>query len=136
MGTKTLTRADIADAVVRKTGISRQESQQFVEVVLDEISGSLESGESVKLSSFGSFGLRQKGERVGRNPKTGEEVPITPRRVLFFKPSNLVKNRINDKMRSRMATMSEPRSRPARRLSSKNSNGSAHQVVDGAGKRF
>ena len=120
MGSKTLTRADIADAVVRKTGISRQESQQFVEVVLNEISSSLENGESVKLSSFGSFGLREKGERVGRNPKTGEEVPITPRRVLYFKPSNLVKNRINDKMRARMTKLSEARSRQERKLASNN----------------
>ena len=112
MGMKTLTRADIADAMVRKSGISRQESQHFVEVVLGEISTSLENGENVKLSSFGSFGLRQKGERIGRNPKTGEEVPITPRRVLFFKPSNLVKNRINDKMRAKMAKMSDRRSVP------------------------
>ena len=136
MGAKTLTRADIADAVVRKTGISRQESQQFVEVVLDEISGSLESGESVKLSSFGSFGLREKGERIGRNPKTGEEVPITPRRVLFFKPSNLVKNRINDKMRTKMATMSEPRTRQDRSFDKKGSQGSVHPTMNGDGKSF
>ena len=136
MGAKTLTRADIADAVVRKTGISRQESQQFVEVVLGEISSSLENGESVKLSSFGSFGLREKGERVGRNPKTGEEVPITPRRVLFFKPSNLVKNRINDKMRARMNALSEPRSRPADALNGKSSIGSARSGVNGKGKSF
>ena len=109
MGAKTLTRADIADAVVRKAGISRQESQHFVEVVLNEITNSLEGGDNVKLSSFGSFGLREKGERIGRNPKTGEEVPITPRRVLFFKPSNLVKNRINDKMRMKMNKLTERR---------------------------
>jgi len=112
MGVKTLTRADIADAVVRKTGISRQESQHFVEMVLAEISSSLANGENVKLSSFGSFGLREKGERIGRNPKTGEEVPITPRRVLFFKPSNLVKNRINDRLRRKMASMPDRRSGP------------------------
>ncbi len=95
MGSKTLTRADLADAVVRKVGLPRNESQELVELVLDEISSSLARGESVKLSSFGSFGIRQKGERVGRNPKTGKEVPITPRRVLVFRPSNIMKDRIN-----------------------------------------
>ena len=95
MGTKTLTRADLAEAVVRKVGLPRNESQELVELVLNEISGSLSRGESVKLSSFGSFGIRSKGERVGRNPKTGKEVPITPRRVLVFRPSNIMKDRIN-----------------------------------------
>ena len=95
MGGKTLTRADLAEAVVRKVGLPRNESQDLVELILSEISVSLAAGESVKLSSFGSFGIRQKGERVGRNPKTGEEVPITPRRVLVFKPSNVMKERIN-----------------------------------------
>ena len=109
MGEKTLTRADIAEAVLRKSGISRQESQHFVDVVLNEIATSLENGENVKLSSFGSFGLREKGERIGRNPKTGEEVPITPRRVLVFKPSNLVKNLINEKMRAKMSKMTDRR---------------------------
>ena len=83
MGGKTLTRADLAEAVV------------LVELVLGEISASLARGEAVKLSSFGSFGIRQKGERMGRNPKTGDEVPITPRRVLVFRPSNIMKERIN-----------------------------------------
>lgn len=95
MGGKTLTRADLAEAVVRKVGLPRNESQELVELVLDEISSSLARGEVVKLSSFGSFGIRQKGRRVGRNPKTGEEVPITPRRVLVFRPSNIMKDRIN-----------------------------------------
>jgi len=95
MGGKTLTRADLAEAVVRNVGLPRNESQDLVELVLDEISGSLARGESVKLSSFGSFGIRQKGKRIGRNPKTGEEVPITPRRVLVFRPSNKMKSRIN-----------------------------------------
>jgi integration host factor subunit alpha len=92
---KTLTRADLAEAVVEKVGLPRNESQDLVERVLDEISGSLAEGDAVKLSSFGSFGIRQKGQRVGRNPKTGEEVPITPRRVLVFRPSNIMKDRIN-----------------------------------------
>ncbi len=95
MGGKTLTRADLAEAVVRKVGLPRNESQELVELVLSEISGSLARGEQVKLSSFGSFGIREKGERMGRNPKTGEEVPITPRKVLVFRPSNIMKDRIN-----------------------------------------
>jgi integration host factor subunit alpha len=95
MSGKTLTRADLAEAVVEQVGLPRNESQELVELVLKEISGTLARGEAVKLSSFGSFGIRQKGERVGRNPKTGEEVPITPRRVLVFKPSNIMKDRVN-----------------------------------------
>jgi len=95
MAGKTLTRADLAEAVVRKVGLPRNESQDLVELILAEISMSLADGDQVKLSSFGSFGIRQKGERVGRNPKTGKEVPITPRRVLVFKPSNVMKERIN-----------------------------------------
>ncbi|HEX4894147.1 MAG TPA: integration host factor subunit alpha [Hyphomicrobiaceae bacterium] len=95
MGGKTLTRADLADAVVRKIGLPRNESQELVELVLDEISSTLSRGEGVKLSSFGSFGVREKGQRVGRNPKTGQEVPITPRRVLVFRASNIMKTKIN-----------------------------------------
>lgn len=96
MGGKTLTRADLAEAVYQRVGLPRNESADLVEVVLKEICRSLEKGESVKLSSFGSFGIREKGERVGRNPKTGEEVPITPRRVLVFRASNIMKSRINE----------------------------------------
>jgi integration host factor subunit alpha len=95
MGGKTLTRADLADAVVQKVGLPRNESQELVELVLDQIASSLARGDTVKLSSFGSFGVRQKGQRVGRNPKTGQEVPITPRKVLVFRPSNIMKDRIN-----------------------------------------
>jgi integration host factor subunit alpha len=95
MAGKTLTRADLAEAVVEKVGLPRNESQELVELVLDEISNCLANGSPVKLSSFGSFGLREKGQRVGRNPKTGEEVPITPRRVLVFRASNIMKSRIN-----------------------------------------
>lgn len=98
MGSKTLTRADLADAVVRKIGLPRNESQELVELILGEISLTLARGENVKLSSFGSFGVREKGQRVGRNPKTGQEVPITPRRVLVFRPSNIMKDRINSGM--------------------------------------
>ena len=96
MGGKTLTRADLSEALVRKIGLPRNESQDLVELVLGEISSALARGEGVKLSSFGSFGVRQKGERIGRNPKTGEEVPITPRRVLVFRASNIMKTRINN----------------------------------------
>ena len=96
MSGKTLTRADLSEAVYQKVGLPRNESADLVETVLKEITGSLESGETVKLSSFGSFGIRKKGERIGRNPKTGEEVPITPRKVLVFRASNIMKSRIND----------------------------------------
>ena len=84
---KTLTRADLAEALVNKVGLPRNQSQDVVEMVLGEISTALARGEGVKLSSFGSFGIRQKGQRVGRNPKTGHEYPISARRVLTFKPS-------------------------------------------------
>ncbi|KZL16734.1 Integration host factor subunit alpha [Pseudovibrio axinellae] len=96
MGSHTVTRADLCEAVYQKVGLSRTESAELVEQVLAEISASLEKGDSVKLSSFGSFIVRSKGERIGRNPKTGEEVPISPRRVMVFKPSNVLKQRIND----------------------------------------
>jgi integration host factor subunit alpha len=103
MGSKTLTRADLADALVRKVGLPRNESQDLVELVLSEISETLAQGEGVKLSSFGSFGVRSKAQRMGRNPKTGEEVPITPRRVLVFRPSNIMKERINTRLNRRKA---------------------------------
>ncbi len=92
---KTVTRADLCEAVYQKVGLSRSESSELVEMVLREISDCLARGESVKLSSFGSFVVRDKGQRMGRNPKTGEEVPIEPRRVMVFKPSNVLKQRIN-----------------------------------------
>jgi integration host factor subunit alpha len=95
MAGRTITRADLCEAVYQKLGLSRAESSELVETVLKEISDTLVSGETVKLSSFGSFVVREKGERIGRNPKTGVEVPITPRRVLVFKPSNVMKARIN-----------------------------------------
>ena len=95
MSGKTITRADLSEVVYQKVGLSRTESAALVELVLTELADSLARGENVKLSSFGSFVVRQKGERVGRNPKTGEEVPIEPRRVMVFKPSNILKQRIN-----------------------------------------
>ncbi|MEQ8964630.1 MAG: integration host factor subunit alpha [Azospirillaceae bacterium] len=95
MGDQTVTRAELSEAVYEEVGLSRNESAELVETVLDEIAGALEEGEVVKISSFGSFAVRQKGERVGRNPKTGEEVPILPRRVLVFRASHVLKDRIN-----------------------------------------
>ena len=97
-GSQTLTRADLANAVYRAVGLSRAESADMVEVVLGEISDTIASGETVKLSSFGSFVVRDKGERIGRNPKTGIEVPISPRRVIVFKASNVLKARINGEL--------------------------------------
>ncbi|MBC8050442.1 MAG: integration host factor subunit alpha [Chitinophagales bacterium] len=91
---KTLTRADLAEAVFAKVGLPRNEAADLVELVLKEIVLGLEKGQPVKLSSFGSFGIREKSQRIGRNPKTGELVPITPRRVLVFKASNIMKDRI------------------------------------------
>jgi integration host factor subunit alpha len=98
MAHKTLTRADLAEAVYQAVGLSRTESADLVERVLDLISDALVDGENVKLSSFGSFHVRAKNERIGRNPKTGEEVPILPRKVLLFKPSNVLKSKINKSM--------------------------------------
>lgn len=95
MSGRTVTRADLCEAVYQKVGLSRTESADLVEMVLREIAQTLVDGETVKLSSFGTFAIRDKGERIGRNPKTGEEVPIAPRRVLVFKPSNVLKKKIN-----------------------------------------
>ncbi|MFT4098413.1 MAG: integration host factor subunit alpha [Rhodoblastus sp.] len=95
MSGRTLTRADLADAVYRAIGLSRVESAAMVETVLGEISDVIAAGETVKLSSFGSFIVRAKGERVGRNPKTGVEASISPRRVIVFKASHVLKSRIN-----------------------------------------
>lgn len=94
MSQKTITRADLSEAVYQEVGLSRNESAELVESVLSEISTSLVAGENVKISSFGSFIVRKKGGRVGRNPKTGEEVPIEPRRVLVFRPSQVLKESI------------------------------------------
>ena len=93
---KTVTRAQLGEAVYQEVGLSRNESGELVEAVLREISDALVDSESVKVSSFGSFSVRSKGERVGRNPKTGEEVPILPRKVLVFRASHVLKCRIND----------------------------------------
>jgi len=93
---ETVTRAQLGEAVYHEVGLSRNESADLVESVLDEISDALVRGETVKVSSFGSFSVREKGQRIGRNPKTGEEVPILPRRVLVFRPSDVLKERINE----------------------------------------
>jgi integration host factor subunit alpha len=95
MSGKTLTRADLGEAVHRTIGLSRTESAELVKSVLDAMTETLAAGEAVKLSSFGTFMVRSKTGRIGRNPKTGEEVPITPRRVLVFRPSQVMKNLIN-----------------------------------------
>ncbi|MFP7570487.1 integration host factor subunit alpha [Marivita sp. S2033] len=94
MGQKTLTRMDLSEAVFREVGLSRNESADLVETVLNHMSDALVDGEQVKISSFGTFSIRDKAARVGRNPKTGEEVPINPRRVLTFRPSHLMKDRV------------------------------------------
>ncbi len=98
MAARTVTRADLGKAVYQEVGLSRNESADLVESVLNEISDALVRGEMVKLSSFGSFSVRQKGERIGRNPMAGEEVPILPRRVLVFRASHALKNRINESL--------------------------------------
>jgi len=95
MTDNTVTRAQLSEAVYNEVGLSRNESADLVEAVLNEVGEALTRGEAVKISSFGSFSVRQKGKRIGRNPKTGDEVPILPRKVLVFRPSHLLKNRIN-----------------------------------------
>ena len=96
MSGKTVTRAQLGEAVYQEVGLSRNESAELLESVLAEMSSALARGETVKISSFGTFSVREKAARVGRNPKTGEEVPIQPRRVLTFRPSHLMKDRVAD----------------------------------------
>jgi integration host factor subunit alpha len=109
---KTLTRVDLYNAVYQKVGLSRTESSAFVELVLKEITDCLANGETLKLSSFGSFVVRKKGQRIGRNPKNGIEVAISPRRVIVFKPSAILKQRINSKI-SDNSSLSLEESRPS-----------------------
>lgn len=90
----TLTRADLAESINRRVGLSRADSLEMVESILQHLCSALADGENVKISGFGTFLLRDKAERVGRNPKTGIEVPITPRRVLSFRASQMLKDRI------------------------------------------
>lgn len=94
MESKTITRMDLSEAVFREVGLSRNESADLVESVLAHVSDALVRGEQVKISSFGTFSVRDKSARMGRNPKTGEEVPIDPRRVLTFRPSHIMKDRV------------------------------------------
>lgn len=98
MSAGTVTRADLAEAVYREIGLSRTESSDLVESVIDQISQALLRGESVKLAGFGTFSLRDKKQRIGRNPKTGEAVPITPRRVLVFKASQVMRERVDSSL--------------------------------------
>src|ERR1700685_1579048 len=95
MAGQTVTRAQLTEAVYQEVGLSRNESAELVESVIAEISDALERGEMVKISSFGSFAVRRKGQRIGRNPKTGQEVPISPRRVLVFRASPALKRQID-----------------------------------------
>jgi integration host factor subunit alpha len=90
----TLTRADLAEALHREVGLSRADSSRLVERILAKMCEALAKGENVKISGFGTFVLRDKGERIGRNPKTGVEVPIAPRRVLTFRASQMMRDRI------------------------------------------
>jgi integration host factor subunit alpha len=92
----TLTRADLSDALQREVGLSRADSAKLVEEILDHMCDALARGENVKISGFGTFVLRDKGQRIGRNPKTGVEVPIAPRRVLTFRASQMMRDRIVD----------------------------------------
>jgi len=90
----TLTRADLAESLHREVGLSRADASRIVEFILGHMCNALAKGENVKISGFGSFVLRDKGERIGRNPKTGVEVPIAPRRVLTFRASQMMRDRI------------------------------------------
>ena len=94
MAGNTITRSQLSEAVYQEVGLSRNESADLLESVLNKISDTLAGGDSVKISSFGSFSVREKGQRVGRNPKPGEEVPILPRKVLVFRPSQVLKSQI------------------------------------------
>ena len=91
----TVTRAQLTETIYMQVGLSRNESSDLLENVLERISAALSAGESVKISGFGTFSVRQKGRRIGRNPKTGVEVPILPRRVLVFRPSQVLKAHVN-----------------------------------------
>ena len=95
MASSTLTRSDLSEAVYREIGLSRNESADLVETILERVAAALVKGDTVKISSFGTFAVREKGARVGRNPKTGKEVPIDPRRVLVFRPSHILKERVD-----------------------------------------
>jgi integration host factor subunit alpha len=91
----TITRSHLAEKIYSEVGLSRNESADLLEAVLSRMAVALENGESLKISGFGTFSVRQKGRRIGRNPKTGVEVPILPRRVLVFRPSQSLRARVN-----------------------------------------
>lgn len=95
MSNATVTRADLAETLYREIGLSRLESAELVESIIDYVSDALLRGEHVKLAGFGTFSLRDKNERIGRNPKTGVVVPITSRRVIVFKPSQVLRERVD-----------------------------------------
>lgn len=95
MAGRTITRADLVDALTEEVGVGRKEAADVLECVLAEMSDALVRGETVKLSSFGAFSVRDKVARVGRNPKTGEEAPIPPRRVLVFKASQILRDKVD-----------------------------------------
>jgi len=95
---QTVTRAHLGEAVYQEVGLSRNESMDLLEMVIDFMGDALVKGKTVKVSSFGSFSSRQKKQRIGRNPKTGEEVPILPRKVLVFRPSQVLKSRVNERL--------------------------------------
>lgn len=109
----TVTRADLSEAVYQEVGLSRNDSATLVETILNEMVESLTKSETVKISSFGSFSVRQKGQRIGRNPKTGEEVPILPRKVLVFRASHVLKNKINRALSKAAAKAGAPSPAPA-----------------------
>ncbi|XDZ66994.1 integration host factor subunit alpha [Alphaproteobacteria bacterium LSUCC0684] len=92
---RSVIRADLAEAIYQNIGLSRNESAEIVSTILEEITENLVEGKTVKISSFGSFSVRNKNMRIGRNPKTGQEVPITPRRVLSFRPSHILRDKVN-----------------------------------------
>jgi len=92
---RSVIRADLAEAIYQNIGLSRNESAEIVATILEEITDNLVEGKTVKISSFGSFSVRSKNMRIGRNPKTGQEVPITPRRVLSFRPSHILRDKVN-----------------------------------------
>ena len=96
---QTVTRAHLGEAVYQEVGLSRNESMDLLEMVIDFMGDALVKGKTVKVSSFGSFSSRQKKQRIGRNPKTGEEVPILPRKVLVFRPSQVLKSRVNERLK-------------------------------------
>ncbi len=91
-----LTKAEVAEHLFEKVGLSKRDAKEMVEIFFEEIRETLESGDQVKLSGFGNFDLRQKSERPGRNPKTGEDIPISARKVVTFRPGQKLKSRVED----------------------------------------